>query len=461
MGSKPYGIKPLYIGHVESGVVLASQVKALLATGMVSREPDREGQSGFWLLGSIPEPYTWYKNIRSLRAGHCVWIVDGSVKETRSWHDIGSAWRDATVCSHSEKAVSDLVKDAIRESVSRHLVADVPLGVLLSGGVDSGALAGLMVELGAKNLQGITITYDEFAGKHEDEAPVAAEIARHYGIRHHVYRVTRDEFLADLPRILEAMDQPSIDGINTWYASKAVAELGLKVVISGVGGDELFLGYESFRQLPTLVRRWRRISSIPYMLTAARIGSQLLAQRTGNDRWRYAPEWAQSTAGAWWLRRSVHSPAQLKSLMGEALPSNLISGFEVHESVERMVGKLASDDMLALAQIESMTYMRNQLLRDSDWASMDHGVELRTPLVDATLLEQVRHVLPAFSRFPNKSLLAKAPLSPLPSHIIHRRKTGFGIPIREWMDGANLVEGGGRRLQGWMQHVAKAYDQSY
>ncbi len=139
----------------------------------------------------------------------------------------------------------------------------MPVGVFLSGGIDSGALAGLMIEAGARSLEGVTLAYDEFAGRPEDEAPVAAKIAAHYGIRHHVRHVTRDEFQTDLPRILDAMDQPSIDGINTWYASKAVAECGLKVVVSGVGGDELFQGYSSFRQLPRLVSARRAMGRMP------------------------------------------------------------------------------------------------------------------------------------------------------------------------------------------------------
>ena len=178
------------------------------------------------------------------------------------WWDIAAAWREAPAGTPPAPQVRELARTALRESVAAHLVADVPVGVFLSGGIDSGALAGLMVEAGARDLQGITIAYDEFAGTHDDEAPLAATLAAHYGIAHHVRRVTRDEFAEDLPRILAAMDQPSVDGINTWYASKAVAELGLKVVVSGVGGDELFQGYSSFNQLPRLVSGWGAASRI-------------------------------------------------------------------------------------------------------------------------------------------------------------------------------------------------------
>ncbi len=287
----PYGIKPLYIAQTGNGVMLASQVKALLASGQVARDPDPQGQAGFWWLGSVPEPRTWYRDIRALPAGHCAWIADGAIQRMACWHDVGAAWRDAaTAQAPDDPTVVAGVRAALRETVARHLVADVPVGVFLSGGIDSGALAGLMVEAGARDLQGITIAYDEFAGSHQDEAPAAAILARHYGIRHHVRRVGREEFLADLPRILAAMDQPSIDGINTWYASKAVAELGLKVVVSGVGGDELFQGYASFRQLPSLVARWRRLSSLPGALALGRRAGSWQARRSGNPRWAHAAD---------------------------------------------------------------------------------------------------------------------------------------------------------------------------
>lgn len=465
----PYGIKPFYYAQTAEGVLFASQVKALLATGLVSKAPDPHGQAGFWMLGSVPEPHTWFRHIKALPAGHCAIIENGVMSAPRCWHDIGDAWRHAPSVHLSAGDIKQTVQAALRESVQRHLVSDVPVGVFLSGGIDSGALAAMMLEAGATNLQGITIAYDEFAGKHEDEAPMAALIAKHYGIQHHIRRVTREEFQQDLPRILDAMDQPSVDGINTWYASKAVAELGLKVVVSGVGGDELFQGYTSFRQLPKLVSLMRVLARVPGAIPLAKMAANLQAQWTDKPRWKYAPEWLQSMAGAWWLRRSVSSPAELPALMGTALAAVAllgfdadgfaVSGFDVQAWINAMTGALPDDPLMALGQIESMTYLRNQLLRDSDWASMDHSIELRTPLVDAFLLQQLQPLLSTFARFPNKKLLAEAPGKALPQDIIQRPKTGFGIPVGRWLAGSNENTVNVGSL-GWARELVRQYESS-
>lgn len=429
----PYGIKPLYWAQTDEGVLLASQVKALLATGKVSRAPCALGQAGFWQLGSVAEPHTWYRDVRALPAGHCAWIEEGRMGAPECWHDVAAAWRDAPASPPPVARVREQVHAALRESVAAHLVADVPVGVFLSGGIDSGALAGLMVEAGARDLQGITIAYDEFAGTHDDEAPLAATLAAHYGIAHHVRRVTRDEFAQDLPRILDAMDQPSVDGINTWYASKAVAELGLKVVVSGVGGDELFQGYESFRQLPRLVSRWRAASRIPGAMPLARMAMSLQAARSGNPRWRYLPDWARSMAGAWFLRRSVFSVDELPALMGQDLAAEALIDFCPENWVDRSSGILPADGALAVGQIESTTYLRNQLLRD------------------------VSPALRAFAQFPNKRLLAEAPGKALPDALINRRKTGFSIPVQRWLNELGRVGESAGGSRGWAREVARAY----
>ena len=454
----PYGIKPLYFATTSSGVLLASEVKALLATGEVSRDPDPRGQAGFWMLGSVPEPNTWYRDIQSIPSGHSAWIENGRMAEPMCWFDIGRVWRDTPTEVLPDNEAQCRVRAALRESVSRHLVSDVPVGVFLSGGIDSGALAGLMAELSPRNIEGVTIAYDEFSGSHKDEAPVAATIAYHYGIRHHVRRISCEEFLADMPAILDAMDQPSIDGINTWYASKAVAACGLKVVVSGVGGDELFQGYGHFKYLPSLVRSWRVLSRIPGVTGLGKLAGRIQANRTGNARWRHAAEWGRTIGSAWWLRKSVYAPEELFALMGHDLAEEALLDFETSEWSEAMSGVTPFDGKLALGQIESTTYLRNQLLRDSDWASMDHGVELRTPLVDAYLLESLQTVLLSFRRHKNKRLLAMAPENPLPRDIIERRKTGFEIPINHWLAAASMESKSHLGSRDWARKLVGLYE---
>ncbi len=452
----PYGIKPLYLAKASHGLLVGSQVKALMATGLVAQEPCIQGQAGFWMLGSVPEPYTWYKAVSALPAGHFAWITDGAIAEQKQWWDIGSVWRNAGSVEQGAD-VQARVREALVESVSRHLVSDVPVGVFLSGGIDSGALAGLMAEAGASALTGITIAYDEFQGTHDDEAPLAKELASYYGLQHKVRRVCREEFWRDLPRIVDAMDQPSIDGVNTWYASKAVAEAGLKVVVSGVGGDELFQGYSSFRTLPRLLAWGKALDRIPFGKYLLRAAGAAQARRTSNTRWRHLEEWSHSIGGAWWLRRSVCAPEDLALVMGEEAARIALEGFRACVAVTAMAGQLAAVPTLALGQIESSIYMRNQLLRDSDWASMDHSVELRTPLVDAHLLEQIQPCLNEFSMFPKKSLLAMAPQKPLPASIRNRRKTGFGIPVSRWLAARTSNREHGFSNLVWARYLAKEF----
>ena len=467
MARDPYGIKPLYISRTKDGWLFASQVKALLASGLVSHDGDPVGQAGFWLLGSVPEPHTWFRDISALPAGSWCRITDnGQLVGPHKYWDIGDSWRAAPNCRQTLGEVQEMVRVAVSESVRQHLVSDVPVGVFLSGGIDSGSLAGLIKDAGASGIQGITIAFNEFQGKHENEVPVAAEIARSYGIRHHVRTITRHEFEADLPRILSAMDQPSIDGINTWYASKAVAELGLKVVISGVGGDELFYGYPSFHQLPKLVSGWNRLSGVPGVRPAADLGLALHANRSGNSRWRWLTRQAGSLYGAYWLHRGLFAPDELPELLGRDLSALEKQTVNPQSMLETMAGALPSDAMAGVGQLESMAYLRNQLLRDSDWASMDHSVELRTPLVDAWLLRDLMPVLRSFGRLKGKHMLAASPVTPLSPNIVGRVKTGFGIPMGTWMSEAlggttavsprSVATQGGADSKRWARALSKA-----
>jgi len=459
----PYGIKPLYIGTGRQGqVVIGSQVRAILASGVIDPARDPAAAESFWLLGSVREPLTWYRDIRALPPGHMAEIhltPQGSAEVTRqeAWFDIGDACRNAGHAATTPKDLRATVSAAVRQSIRDHMVADVPVGVFLSGGIDSATVAGLMAEIQPEGLTGITISYNEFKGTAQDESGVAARIAQHFGMRHVIRTVTREEFEADLPRILASMDQPSIDGINTWYASKAAAEAGPKAVMSGVGGDELFLGYGHFRTLPDRVARWKRLAAIPGLLPLARMAGGIQAWRSGKDRWRKAPDWLRSIEGAWWLSRSILSPRETARRLGR--PE---APFSVADWMGQTSGAAAADPALALAQYESMNYMRHQLLRDSDWASMDHSVELRTPLVHAPLLMALSPVMRDFAAHPNKSLLSGTLAKPLPQEILNRPKTGFAIPVNDWIAGIMGLPpdcDAEQRKRAWMEHIVTRYDE--
>lgn len=431
----PYGIKPLY--YADDGLTLrfASQVKALMAGGGVSKEPDPAGIVGFYLWGSVPEPFTIARRIRLIPAGSYLMVDQNGAGAAVQHCSIASVYREAEARPRPHQPAQDAIRAALLDSVRHHLVADVPVGAFLSAGVDSGALIGLMRDAGQNEIQTVTIAFNEFSGRADDEAPQAARVARQYGTRHTNRVVTEAEFRADLPRILEAMDQPSIDGINSWFVSKAAHEFGLKVAISGLGGDEMFGGYPSFRQIP----RWVRALAIPSRIPLAAAG----LRRT--IRWARAMgagvhpktagflEFGASLGGAYLLRRGLFMPWELEDLLDPAL---------VREGLARLGpwgGLGVSDEPLPrswfgkIAALESSHYMRNQLLRDVDWASMAHSLEVRVPLVDIDLLRRTAPYLVRGKHRSAKNYIGSAPRRPLPSTIINRRKTGFSTPVGAWL----------------------------
>ena len=429
MARDPYGIKPLYYSQTAQGLVFASQVRALLASGLISLEIEPAGLAGFYLWGSVPEPWTLYRNVFTLPAGHYLKVSNGIMTAPFCWHDIRKHWQGNGIQLYAPE-LQERVQQAVRESVQAHLVADVPISVFLSGGIDSGAIAGLAVELGAQ-VEGITLGFEEFTGQHHDEVPVARAIAAHYGLPHHVRMIKRNEFEQDLPGILDAMDQPSVDGVNTWFASKAAAERGYKVVLSGVGGDELFCGYTSFKSLPRRALLGKIIGSLPGVNELLTVPCSYFAKHYTKPKLAAVPTYMSSVEGQYFLQRALFLPAELPVLMGVEQANLGLA--RLAGSPPGMSPAQARDGGATIGLLESTHYLRNQLIRDSDWASMGHSLELRTPLVDATLLATLGPCVTGFAGGIGKSLLARSPKNPLPDSIINRPKTGFGLPIGGWL----------------------------
>ena len=443
----PYGIKPLYTANDGWTFRFASQVKALLAGGKVSRDPEPAGIVGFHIWGSVPEPFTLYREIRCLPAGHTQYIDAAGARLPQAYASVASVLAQGARQPVRGDAARSLVREAVSESVRLHLLADVDVGLFLSSGIDSCALLGLMRDAGQQRIKAVTLAFDEFRGTNEDESPLAAEMARQYNAEHIIRHVNEAEFRADLPAILAAMDQPSIDGVNTWFVAKAASEAGLKVALSGLGGDELLAGYPSFRQVPKAARWLAPLRALPGL----GMGARKLLQHSGwfNRRPKALGllEFGGTYAGAYLLRRALFLPFELKlQLDSETLALGLKRLKPLQSVVKQALTPSAMPGISRVAAMESCLYMRNTLLRDSDWAGMAHGLEIRTPLVDFELLHRLAPAVAGFTGHSGKAALASAPQLALPLAIAQRPKTGFGVPTGHW--GSNAAAAKGRPSKG-------------
>jgi asparagine synthase (glutamine-hydrolysing) len=412
----PLGIKPLYYA-VEGGMLrFASQVKALESGGAVSRKTDPAGLAGFLLWGSVPEPLTIRQAVRALPAGCFLRVRDGRVGDPQPFEAAPAA------------AVVPLA--AVEESVRAHLVSDVPVAVFLSAGLDSGLVAALARRHLPEPPVTFTLRFEGLAGTPLDEGPLAAEVARALGTRHVERRVGRADLAELWPAALAAMDQPSIDGLNTFAVARAAREAGLKVVLSGLGGDEVFGSYPSFADVPRGVRISR--SPLPASLWPP------VARRLFPDRPKLAGlfRYGRTLAGSYLLRRGLFLPEELPAVMGREAAEEGLRSYDPVAAGERVLAAWngrAADGWTAVHALETGLYLRNQLLRDSDWAAMASSVELRVPLADAFL---GRHLAaagfePARSR--GKAAIVRRAAPELPAALFARSKTGFYVPVLECM----------------------------
>ena len=262
----PFGIKPLYFADDGYTLRVASQVKALLAGGEIDTTPDPAGYVGFLTWGAVPEPFTLYRAVRALPAGHTLWLDRTGRREERCYFDPAARLAHAA----TEPMDPARVHTALADSVAHHLIADVPVGVFLSAGLDSASLLGLATGAHDGPVTAFTLGFDEFQNTPRDEVPLARRIAAHYGARHEIGHVRARDFQDAKTQILADMDQPSIDGVNTWFVAAKARQAGLKVALSGVGGDEVFGGYDTFAQVPRLKKLMAPLKGIPGLGAALR-----------------------------------------------------------------------------------------------------------------------------------------------------------------------------------------------
>ena len=464
-----FGIKPLYyavqspkskvqsldgeqrrwtldVGHWTQ-LLFASEVRALLATGLVARKLSAEGLASYLEFGSIQAPLTIIDGIRSLLPGHYLRIRSAESGLQISDCEFANLNCDEELTTETQRAqrfhreegrdkAVAVLREKLTESVRMHLVSDVPLGVFLSGGMDSSALVALMSRVTKEKPKTFSVVFDE---AQFSEAPHSRLVAEKFQTDHHEIPLTEDQLLGMLPSALAAMDQPTMDGVNTFVVSKAVKEEGVTVALSGLGGDELFAGYSTFRR----ALRLNEMSGVSRRLlrSAASIGSGQLNGSVRQKFWQLAQS-DYSPAAVYAVTRQLFSSDQIEKIANcEFRNSDLnskLTGKAAHTTVSNSKFEIRNSKFDAVNEIsrhELQGYMANTLLRDTDFMSMAHSLEVRVPFVDSEVVNYALG-LPGQWKLNGsrpKPLLADVLSEFLPPTFLERSKMGFTLPFEKWM----------------------------
>ena len=445
----PLGIKPLYYAQTERGFAFASEVRALMVSGIASRAMSQDALTSYLLFGSVSEPVTMYEGVFSVPPGHRVllYIPDRRrLPRPHPWWDprrspAAKDPRRPKTFSAAAGALRPLLEDAVRA----HLIADVPVGLFLSSGLDSGAIAALA----AREHQGIESFTLAFPGTAFDESELTRVVAKRCGTKHSELPLKGEEIPARLDEALAAQDQPTMDGVNTYFVSWAARQVGLKVALSGLGGDELFAGYSTFANTPRLAQVARAAKFVPGALRGASAGVMGAA-----GGWWRSPDAARKAAAVWrqpsrlphayYFARTLFAPGEIEKLMEPRFRASTVAadGYSLEPTWLGWLQRGADEARAfgptgSVGWMEMRSYMASTLLRDTDSVSMARSLEVRVPLLDTPLVEFV-NALPDEARRRDgvqKALLVEALGKMLPAEITAQKKRTFTLPWEQWLRG--------------------------
>ena len=426
------GIKPLYVAEMGGGVLFASEIRALLASGLVPREIDPIGLDQFLAYQAVPAPRTLVRNVRLMAPGQLMVIGGGGRIETRAYWDLLD-WRSAEGRDAGAQESRARVGQLLQEAMSAHLVSDVPVGMFLSGGIDSSALVALAAAAGAAP-RTFTVT---LPGAAEDEAAYARLVAAEFRTEHTEVPIGPAEAVAGVAEALASLDHPSGDGINTFLVARAVRAAGFKVALSGLGGDELFGGYPSFARLERLAGYASALGQSPR--PARRVAAaavKLVGRSVGTAKAAALLETGGSLPEAFPILRQLFAPADRAALLAPAWREAAAAEDPYAALLRDAAARCPDAGLMTLTSYaEARTYMHDVLLRDTDQMSMSQGLEVRVPLLDHRLVEYVMG-LPDDAKRPGrqaKTLLRSSLPAALPAAAVNRRKQGFVLPLDRWM----------------------------
>jgi asparagine synthase (glutamine-hydrolysing) len=417
----PLGIKPLYYYATQDEFVFASELRALLASGLIPRKRSAASIDSYLANGSVEAPLTIIDGVKQLLPGHVLHVRVNDAREIALTDAEFATPRPQSVERNREDAVARL-RHELEESVRLHLVSDVPLGVFLSGGMDSSALVALMSRMGIRP-KTFSVVFDEAKFT---EAPFSRAVAERFNTDHSEIRLSEERLLEILPEAIASLDQPTMDGINTFVVSSAVKSKGITVALSGLGGDELFAGYPSFRR----ALRFAEMSPLSKRVLRAASGLGQVALNGSVQRHKF---WQLANSGGraedvYRISRQLFSADAVTRITGRNGGKHTRNG-----------NRDDADIVNAISRLELSGYMTNTLLRDTDAMSMAHSLEVRVPFVDTKVVDYVLS-LPgewkAPSRVGPKPLLADTVGDLLPREFLNRPKMGFTLPFEKWLQGS-------------------------
>jgi asparagine synthase (glutamine-hydrolysing) len=446
----PLGIKPLYYTQTGDRFAFASEVRALMAGGVAPKTLSPDALTSYFLFGGISEPVTLLDGVFSLPPGHRMLLYVPErrrMPRARAWWDAtrSPAAKEARATrdfSSAAKSLRPLLEDAVRA----HLIADVPVGLFLSSGLDSSAIAALA----ARARAGICSFTLSFPGTAFDEAPLARRVAKHCGTQHREVPLEGEAVVSRLDEAVASLDEPSMDGINTYFVSWAAREAGLKVALSGLGGDELFGGYATFSDTPRIkgLIRMAWFAPAPLRKAVAPLLRAVIAGRSSPDAARKAiAAWLSPDAlpHPYFFTRALFPPgAELSRLIEPRFRPSTVGadGVTLEPTwlgwLERAAdGARKLEGMGSVSWLEMRCYMASTLLRDTDSVSMSRSLEVRVPLLDTPLVEFVGSLPDAARRRDGtaKALLNAAIADLLPQNILAQKKRTFTLPWEEWLRG--------------------------
>ena len=419
LGRDHLGIKPLYYWQSGSILIFASELKAILASKLPSINLSAQGLYGYLTTGTVPEPHTLIDNISCLEAGHCLFWKQGELSKKSYWQ-IQFASESISLPDAQER-----VRQGLIDSVKHHFISDVPVGIFLSGGIDSTSIVALARQTQTNKLCTYSIAFDETEW---NEGNIASKTAKHFATEHTEYKLDAATGKELFLQFLDQIDQPTIDGFNTFCVSQIARQNGTKVVLSGLGGDELFGGYGSFQKIPQMVSWQKNLYPISSLL---KCGGHLLETYAKKPHLKRIGNWLQrspKTANAYNSFRGIFSHQEACNIANTLFPDLNINNQYQQNYIP---SQPSLEDEISF--LELSRYMRNQLLRDSDVMSMAWGLELRVPFVDKILLETIASIPSNIRLAPKKQLLTHS-LSELPSWVTNRPKKGFSFPLQKWLE---------------------------